>query len=109
LPESNGYFADKYTAQALLARVHLQRGEYAQARDAANDVIENSGAELASTFAAAFNNNENSSEDLFAMQVTSQDASEHAWNVYWAGRDFGGRVGNPDVSVLSPHYAKYDD
>lgn len=113
LPESHSsadrYFANKYTAQALLARVHLQRGEYAQARDAANDVIENSGAALEVTFAEAFNNDENSSEDLFAMQVTSQDATEHSWNVYWAGRDFGGRVGNPDVSVLEPHYDKYDD
>lgn len=109
LPSSNGYFANKYSAQALLARVHLQRGEFAQARDAANDVIENSGASLTSTFAEAFNNNENSSEDLLAMQVTSQDASGNSWNLFWAGRDFGGRVGNPDVSILSPHYAKYDD
>ena len=109
LPESNSYFANKYTAQALLARVYLQRGEFAKARDAANDVIENSGAELATTFADAFNNNENSSEDLFAMQVTSQDASGNSWNLYWAGRDFGGRVGNPDISILEPHYAKYDD
>ena len=109
LPESNSYFANKYTAQALLARVYLQRGEFAKARDAANDVIENSGAELASTFANAFNNNENSSEDLLAMQVTSQDDSSHSWNLYWAGRDFGGRVGNPDISILEPHYAKYDD
>lgn len=109
LPESNGYFANKYTAQALLARVYLQRGEFAKARDAANDVIENSGAELATTFADAFNNNENSSEDLLAMQVTSQDDSSHSWNLYWAGRDFGGRVGNPDISILEPHYEKYDD
>ncbi len=109
LPSSNGYFADKYTAKALLARVHLQRGEFALARDAANEVIEESGASLTATFADAFNNAENSTEDLFAMQVTSQDASGNAWNLYWAGRDFGGRVGNPDVSILSTHYAKYDD
>ncbi|QED38209.1 RagB/SusD family nutrient uptake outer membrane protein [Antarcticibacterium arcticum] len=109
LPTSNGYFADKYTAKALLARVHLQRGEFAQARDAANEVIEDSGASLTATFADAFNNAENSTEDLFAMQVTSQDASGNSWNLYWAGRDFGGRVGNPDISILSPHYAKYDD
>ena len=109
LPESNSYFADKYSAQALLARVHLQMGDFVNARDAANDVIENSGYSLTTTFAEAFNNNENSSEDLFAMQVTSQDVSEHSWNVYWAGRDFGGRIGNPDVSIEDPHYQKYDD
>ena len=84
-------------------------GEYESARDAANDVILNSGAELTSTFAEAFNNAENSDEDLFAIQVTSQDAYEHSWNVYWAGSEFGGRIGNPDVSVEEPHYEKYDD
>ena len=109
LPPSNKYFANKYSAQALLARVYLEMGEYESARDAANDVITNSGAELTETFAEAFNNAENSDEDLFAMQVTSQDAYEHSWNVYWAGSEFGGRVGNPDISVEDPHYEKYDD
>ncbi|MGM0933716.1 MAG: RagB/SusD family nutrient uptake outer membrane protein [Bacteroidota bacterium] len=109
LPSSNDYFANKYSAQALLARVYLEMGEYENARDAANDVILNSGAQLTSTFAEAFNNTQNSDEDLFAIQVTSQDASEHSWNVYWAGVDYGGRIGNPDVSVEEPHYEKYDD
>lgn len=109
LPEDNGYFADKYSAEALLARVYLQMGNYQKALDAANDVIENSGASLTTTFGEAFNNSENSSEDLFALQVTSQDASSQALNLYWAGSDFGGRVGNPDISVNEVHFDKYDD
>ncbi|UJH89876.1 RagB/SusD family nutrient uptake outer membrane protein [Antarcticibacterium sp. 1MA-6-2] len=108
LPSDNGYFADKYTAQALLARVYLQRGDYEEARDAANDVIENSDASLTNTFAGAFNNPENSSEDLFAIQVTAQDASINAYNEYWGGNDFGGRPGDPDISILEPHYGIYD-
>ena len=62
--------ADKYAAKALLARVHLQLGNYAEALTAANDVLANSGHSLASSFARAFNNDSDSSEDIFAFQVT---------------------------------------
>ncbi|MGA8855251.1 MAG: RagB/SusD family nutrient uptake outer membrane protein, partial [Christiangramia sp.] len=109
LPADNDYFASKYSAQALLARVYLEMGNYEGARDAANEVIEESGASLTTTFAEAFNNSENSSEDLFALQVTSQDESEQGYNVYWAGSDFGGRIGNPDISVNEVHFDNYDD
>ena len=109
LPPSNGIFAGKYSAQGLLARVYLQRGEYEKARDAADDVIEHSPFELASTFADAFNNDENSEEDILAFQVTSQDASWNAFNEFWGGYDFGGRSGDPDLSILDPHFDIYDD
>ena len=69
LPTSNGEFADRYAAQALLARVYLQQGNYASALAAANDVLQNSGHSLASSFARAFNNDSDSSEDIFAFQV----------------------------------------
>jgi hypothetical protein len=39
LPVDNGIYADRGAANALLARVYLQKGDYAKARDAANDVI----------------------------------------------------------------------
>ena len=109
LPASNTYFADKYTAQALLARVYLQMGNYEMARDAADDVIENSGHSLTATFAEAFNNPQNSTEDIFAIQVTAQDANIHGYNEYWAGSNFGGRPGDPDLSIEEPHFAIYDD
>ncbi len=40
LPDENGSRVDKYTALAFLARVYLQKGDYANALAAANDVIE---------------------------------------------------------------------
>ena len=40
LPVSNGEFADRYAAQALLARVYLQQGNYASALASANDVLQ---------------------------------------------------------------------
>lgn len=109
LPDSNDIYATKYSAAALLARVYLDKGDFVNARDMANIVIGNSGAILTSTFAEAFNNSQNSSEDLFAWQVTSQDNSWNAFNEFWAGSEFGGRNGNPDLSITSQHFNIYDD
>ncbi len=109
LPGSNGYFASKYSAAALLARVYLDKGDYTNALAMANDVINNSGASLTTTFAEAFNNNENSDEDLFAWQVTSQDPSWNSLNEFWSSKELGGRSGNPDVSVNAQHFSIYDD
>lgn len=109
LPSSNGYFATKYSAAALLARVYLEIGDYENARAMSNDVINNSGTSLTPTFGGAFNNGENSAEDLFAWQVTSQDASSNDFNLFWGGAEFGGRSGNPDISINSQHFNIYDD
>jgi hypothetical protein len=109
LPETNGIYATKYSAAALLARVYLQKGDYVNARNMANIVINGSGKTLTTTFAKAFNNPENSTEDLFAWQVNSQDLSANDFNVFWAGSDFGGRSGNPDINIESQHWDIYDD
>jgi len=103
LPATNGVYADKYAAQALLARVYLQQSNYSSARDAANDVILHSGYSLASSVSKAFNNDKNSPEDIFAWQVTSQDGVNDM-NVFWADVAHGGRG---DVSVTSKYFSLY--
>lgn len=106
LPPSNGIFADKYAAQALLARVHLQMGNYEEARDAAHDVIENSGHSLTSTYAAAFNNDVDSSEDVFAFQVTSQDG-DNDLIIHYADQAAGGRGG--DITINPAFIDRFDE
>ncbi len=108
LPDSNGIFADKYTAQALLARVYLQQQNYPAARDAANDVLANSGHALTASYEAAFNNDENATEDIFAWQITSQDGRNNM-NTFWASSDFGGRSGNPDIEINDSYLTIFDD
>lgn len=105
LPESNGYYADRYSAQALLARVYLQQGNYTAARDAANDVIQNSGRVLTPTYQEAFNNEANSVEDLFAFQVTNQSGTNQLV-VHYATQDLGGRGG--DIVVQPAYLALFD-
>ena len=107
LPNSNGVFADKYAAKALLARVYLQQQNYLLARDAANEVIQNSGHSLVPTFEAAFNNDVNSNEDLFSIQVTTQSGF-NAMNTFWATQANGGRPGNPDIAISDAFINSYD-
>ncbi|MAW96514.1 MULTISPECIES: RagB/SusD family nutrient uptake outer membrane protein [unclassified Leeuwenhoekiella] len=106
LPADNGIFASKYAAQALRARVYLQMQDYAAARDSANDVIANSGASLTPTFAGAFNNDANSSEDLFAFQVTNQ-TGDNDFITFYASEGNGGRGG--DIALNPAYFALFPD
>jgi hypothetical protein len=57
----------------------------------------NSGAALTPTFAEAFNNDENSSEDIFAFQVTSQDGANDLI-IHYADEGNGGRGGDIEIN-----------
>ncbi|MBE8726673.1 RagB/SusD family nutrient uptake outer membrane protein [Flavobacterium hungaricum] len=104
LPEENSFYADKYAAQALLARVYLQQGNYALARDAADDVIENSGHGLSASYGAAFNHDTDQIEDVFAIQITKQTGVNDAVTFY-ASEDNGGRGG--DFSIRDAYLNKF--
>lgn len=104
LPESNRFYATASTAAAQLSRVYLQTEEWAKARDEANFALNNGDYDLTSTYGAAFNNEENSEEDLFAIQVNSQDG-DNDMHLFWSIEDFGARDG--DVDVLQKHMNLY--
>lgn len=105
LPESNGVYATTYAASALLSRVYLQQGNYADAATEANNVIENGGFSLVDNYSDVFNNsNVNTSEDIFAMQVTNQDGS-NSLNTFYASQDNGGRG---DIEIQDQHINKYE-
>lgn len=105
LPDDNSYFADAAAAEALLARVYLQQGEYASARDAANNVITNSGHSMSATFADAFNHDSDGTEDIFSFQVTSQ-TGENDLVVYYAHEALGGRGG--DIAIAAGYTGLFD-
>ncbi len=104
LPEENDFYATTYSAAAQLSRVYLQTAEYGKARDEADYVIDNSGLTLNANYAAAFNNQSNSPEDLFAIQVSSQDGSNDMF-LFWSITSEGAR--NGDVDVLQKHMDLY--
>ncbi|MGM0587812.1 MAG: RagB/SusD family nutrient uptake outer membrane protein [Bacteroidota bacterium] len=105
LTGSNGVFATSYAAKAMLARVYLHMGEYADARDMAHDVITNGGFSLVGNYADAFNNsNTNTSEDIFATQVTSQDGVNNL-HTFYASQQYGGRG---DIEIQQQHLDRYE-
>ncbi len=77
LPDENGVYASSMAASAVLARLNLQTGNFAQAAIEANRVIESGLFSLTSTPLKAFNNSENSTEDVFAIQKNA--TSETSW------------------------------
>jgi len=77
LPDANGVYASSMTASAVLARLYLQTGNLASAAIEANRVIESGLFQLAATPLKAFNNSENSVEDVFAIQKNIN--SDIAW------------------------------
>ena len=100
---SDAGFASKNAAQAILARVYLQQGNYAAARDAANKVISSNNFGLTPTFAEAFNDATNEDEIIFKLIVTDQDGI-NSMNTFFAPATFQGRG---DIRVQAKHLALF--
>ncbi|MFN3488076.1 MAG: RagB/SusD family nutrient uptake outer membrane protein [Emticicia sp.] len=100
---SNAGFASKNAAQAILARVYLQQGNYAAARDAANRVISSNQFELVPSFAEAFDDATNDGEMIYKVIVTDQDGGNDL-NTFFAPSTFQGRG---DIRIQAKHLALY--
>jgi starch-binding outer membrane protein, SusD/RagB family len=104
LPDANGEYATVGAANALLARVYLQKGDFAKARDAANKVISSDLYSLTSTYAKAFNNTDYSTEDIFGAVFTAKDGL-NPMTEFWSTTDYGGRDG--DIEIMQKHLDLY--
>lgn len=113
LPASNGIFAAKGAASAMLSRVALMQGDYAGARDAANRVIESEEYELTEEFGDLWftmlgNAGANPSEYIFSMTVTQQDGSNSMNTYFGASTGQPGTGGRGDCKILPSHLDKYE-
>jgi tetratricopeptide (TPR) repeat protein len=104
LPADNDVYASRGAANALLARVYLQKGDYANARSAADSVIESGVYQILPDYASVFDNDNNTAEDIFATQITPQDRFS-AMTEYFSVPDYGGRDG--DIEILPAHLDLY--
>jgi hypothetical protein len=90
LPGSNGFYATTYAASAMLARIYLQKGDYANAVAEATLVINSGKYSLTSAYADAFQPLSspapvsNTSEDVFAMQVNTSSGNNSFQEFYSA-------------------------
>ncbi|MDI9366091.1 MAG: RagB/SusD family nutrient uptake outer membrane protein [Flavobacterium sp.] len=87
LPISNLHYATKWAAMAQLSRIALMQGDYATARDMANNVINSNSFSLATNFKDLYYSYINFNgvapkEYVFYMRNTTQDASNSLNNYY---------------------------
>ncbi|MDO9373971.1 MAG: RagB/SusD family nutrient uptake outer membrane protein [Ferruginibacter sp.] len=108
LPASNTFYATKGAAAAMLARVYLQKGDYANAAQAANRVIASGLYSLKTNYADAFPAVvgspayiPNTTEDIFAMQVNATQGS-NSFNTYYSSN------GRGDISINDSHLDLYE-
>ena len=104
LPPTNDVYATSGAAYALLARVYLQQGDYTNARSAASTVIESGDYTILNSYAACFDQNNNTAEDIFATQITPQDRFS-AMTEFFSVPEYGGRDG--DIEILQAHLDLY--
>lgn len=96
-------FATSAAATALLSRVYLMQQDYAKARDAANDVIANSGKSLVSPFGDVFLDDANDDEVIWRITVTDQDGGNSLKTFYATTAN----QGRGDVRVQNKHFQLY--
>ncbi|MEP6948137.1 MAG: RagB/SusD family nutrient uptake outer membrane protein [Ginsengibacter sp.] len=99
LPQSNGFFATQAAAAAMLARVYLQQGDYANAAKEADNAISTTDATLAPGYADAFG--VTSDEDIFAIQVTTATGTQ-GFNEFYSESNRG------DIQIMGAHLGLYD-
>ncbi len=115
LPEfADNARATTYTADAFLARVYLNMGDYTNAATMANAVIESGNFSLTSTFNQAFNNPSNSTEDIFGIQQTAQSnagtTNGGIVTFYKPAYDAeGNNAGGRGDAQVDPNYFNYFD
>lgn len=107
LPSSNLHYATKWAAMAQLSRIALMQGDYATARDMANQVIASNRYTLASPFNNLWFNYINfggvaPNEYIFYMRVTTQDGT-NGLNTYYGQTisSIPGTAGRGDLDVQS--------
>jgi starch-binding outer membrane protein, SusD/RagB family len=107
LPDKNGFFANRFAPLAMLSRVYLMQNNYANARDYANHIIAEGSFELEENYEDIFNLTSpgTSSEDIFSIQVTTQDGVNNM-NTFFASSEFGGRG---DIYIEAAHFALYEE
>ncbi len=100
-----------HAAQGMLARLYLQQGNFAAARDLANQIIQGGNFNLATNIETPFRT-KNSSEGVFEIQQSEQSnagSSNDGLATFYSSykNATGGNVGRGDLSVNANFYNSY--
>jgi len=100
-----------YAAKGMLARLYLQQGKYASARDLADEIIQSGDFALANNLETPFRT-KNSSEGVFEIQQSEQSnagSSNDGLATFYSSykNATGGNVGRGDLSINNTFYNSY--
>ena len=105
---TNGTNVNTYTASAFLSRIYLQQSRFEEAAQAADRVISSGEYSLVGTPIEAFNKDNNTSEDIFAIQqnATSNAGTSNAGlTTHYASLNGHGRG---DFAIMQQHIDRYE-
>jgi hypothetical protein len=108
MPEENEKRATKYAAFGFLSRVYLAQGDFAKARDAANEVIESGYFKLNASVSAVFSN-KNTAESVWEIEQNEQNNAGTANNgmaTFYASLP---GIGRADVRIAGAFIDEYHD
>lgn len=110
LAGSNPPYASSSSASAVLARIYLTQKKYELAETESTKIISSGLFKLVENFADEFQNPPqathvfNSTEDIFAIQISPQSGF-NALNEVYASSDFAGRG---ETIIYPQHFARYE-
>jgi hypothetical protein len=98
--------ATKGAANALLARVYLEMGQHAQARDKATLLINDAQYRLVANYESLWNGSKNTTESIYEVQFTSGNSNSTSFWFY--PTPLGGRLGFAPTPSLYDAYEAGD-
>ena len=96
------YFTNSEACSGILMRVYMNQENYTEALAEAEFIV-NSNFYGLENINDIFNQRDDTFEDVFAIQITSQDGAND-FITYYAGQEDGGRG---DISISTQHILKY--
>ncbi|WP_262489906.1 RagB/SusD family nutrient uptake outer membrane protein [Hymenobacter sp. AT01-02] len=109
---NNGFFANRYAVAALLSRVYLQQGRFAESAAAATRVISSGRYTLVPEYADEFSSPNdllaNSTEDIFAVQVSSQSGVNELNTFYSVNRRGDVNINEQLINLFEPGDERLD-
>lgn len=103
------FYANEFAAAAVLSRVYLQQGKFAEAAAEASFVIENGDYSLVADPFKAYNLESNGPEDVFAFQQNNDDnvgSANEGIATFYASTDATGRS---DFYINESMLARYEE
>jgi hypothetical protein len=103
LPPSNGVYANKWAAKALLAKVYFQMNEFANAYTYSNDVIVNSGIQSDTSYRQRYSNGR-SKEIIFGLVYETANTQGRFQRL--RGNFITSNAGLPNLRLTNSFYAR---